>query len=278
MAENKWIEWAKELQNLSQCALAYCTDPYDIERFQRIRDISAEMAAEIGDLPLDQVKATFCAGDGYQTPKLDTRAVVIKGGKILLVQESDGQWALPGGWVDYDNTIRSNAAKEVLEEAGMVVEPVRVIALFDHNRRNHTNYHSNICSAYVLCEYRSGAFQPNPETIASGFFDRDSIPEPLAAAKTTREQIELCFRAAEGRRETTRQTMSRATTPIMSSPLLPSARKRWQSSLISMSRAWNLWTRKSSRRESTISQCSPARSSSRSRAASLWSSETLCSS
>ena len=197
MAENKWIQWAKELQFLSQCALAYCTDPYNIERFQRIREIAAEMVSEIADLPLDQVKATFCAGTGYQTPKLDTRAAVIRDDKILLVQEADGQWVLPGGWVDYDNTIRSNTAKEVLEEAGMVVEPIRVIALFDHNRRNRTNYPSNICSAYVLCEYRSGSFQSNLETIASGFFARDSIPEPLATAKTTREQIELCFQAAE---------------------------------------------------------------------------------
>ena len=196
MTENKWAQWAKELQNLSQCALAYCRDPYDIERFHRIREISAEMVSELADLPLDRVKATFCAGTGYQTPKLDTRAAVIRDGKILLVRETRGQWALPGGWVDYDHTIRSNAAKEVLEEAGMVVEPVRVIALFDHNRRNHTDYPSNICSAYVLCEYRSGTFQPNLETIDSGFFAPDSLPEPLATAKTNREQIELCFRAA----------------------------------------------------------------------------------
>lgn len=196
MTENKWAAWAKELQNLSQCALAYCRDPYDIERFQRIREISAEMISELADLPLDYVKATFCAGTGYQTPKLDTRAAVIRDGKILMVRESNGQWTLPGGWVDYDHTIRSNAAKEVLEESGMVVDPVRVIALFDHNRRNHTDYPSNICSAYVLCEYRSGTFQPNLETIDSGFFAPDSLPEPLATAKTTREQIELCFRAA----------------------------------------------------------------------------------
>ncbi len=197
MPANKWLEWAKELQFLSQCALAYCSDPYDIERFQRIREISAEMVSEIGDLPLDLVKTTFCAGTGYQTPKLDTRAAVIKDGKILLVREASGQWALPGGWVDCDHTIRTNAAKEVLEEAGMVAEPIRVIALFDHNRRNHTDFPSNICSAYVLCEYRSGSFRPNLETIACGFFARDAIPEPLETAKTTKEQIDLCFQAAE---------------------------------------------------------------------------------
>ena len=52
MSDNKWVSWIKELQNLSQCALAYCRDKYDIERFERIREISAEMAAEISDQPL----------------------------------------------------------------------------------------------------------------------------------------------------------------------------------------------------------------------------------
>ena len=114
MPANKWLEWAKELQFLSQCALAYCSDPYDIERFQRIREISAEMVSEIGDLPLDLVKTTFCAGAGFQTPKMDTRAAVIKDGKILLVQEASGQWALPGGWFDYDNATRADVAEEML--------------------------------------------------------------------------------------------------------------------------------------------------------------------
>ena len=193
---NKWLEWGKELQFLSQCALAYCRDRYDIERFERIREISAEMLSEIGDMPLDDVKATFCAGDGYQTPKLDTRAAVVRGGKLLLVRESSGQWALPGGWVDYDQTIRTNVCKEVLEEAGMVVRPLRVIALYDHNKRNAHRFLFNICSAFVLCEYVSGDFRPNLETVTCGFFGPDEIPSPLAEGKTTAAQIDMCFRAA----------------------------------------------------------------------------------
>ena len=195
MQGSKWTSWIKELQNLSQCALAYCKDKYDIQRFERIREISAEMAAEISDQPLKEIKAAFCAGTGYQTPKLDTRSAVFRDGKILLVQEANGNWALPGGWVDYDQTIRTNAAKEVLEEAGMNVEPVRVIALLDHNRRNGTFFPSNICSAFVLCRYISGAFQPNLETVACGFFGPDELPEHLADGKSNREQIMMCFQA-----------------------------------------------------------------------------------
>ncbi len=197
MPDNEWASWIKELQNLSQCALAYCKDKYDIERFERIREISAEMAAKISDHPLEEIKATFCAGTGYQTPKLDTRSAVFRDGKILLVQEANGSWALPGGWVDYDQTIRTNAAKEVLEEAGMNVEPVRVIALFDHNRRNGTFFPSNVCSAFVLCRYISGDFRPNLETVACGFFGPDELPEHLADGKSNREQIRMCFEASE---------------------------------------------------------------------------------
>ena len=196
MPENKWISWMKELQDLSQCALAYCRDKYDIERFERIREISAEMASEISGQPLEEIRATFCAGTGYQTPKMDTRSAVFRDGKILLVQEANGSWALPGGWIDYNQTIRSNAAKEVLEESGMTVEPVRLIALFDHNRRNGTFFPSNVCSAFVMCRYISGDFRPNPETIACGFFGLDELPALLAEGKSNREQIEMCFRAA----------------------------------------------------------------------------------
>ena len=197
MPDNQWTSWIKELQNLSQCALAYCKDKYDIERFKRIREISAEMAAEISDQPLEKIKTTFCAGTGYQTPKLDTRSAVFRDGKILLVQEANGNWALPGGWVDYDQTLRTNAAKEVLEEAGMNVEPVRVIALFDHNRRNGTFFPSNVCSAFILCRYISGDFQPNLETVACQFFGLDELPEHLAEGKSNREQIRMCFEASE---------------------------------------------------------------------------------
>ena len=100
-----------------------------------------------------------------------SRGVTLTGeGKLLLVQESNGKWALPGGWVDYNLTIRENAIKETREEAGMDVRPLRVIALHEHNKRNARPFPFNIISAYVLCEYLSGEFELNLETVACGFF------------------------------------------------------------------------------------------------------------
>ena len=196
--DNQWLEWAKELQDLSQCALAYCKDKFDIERFQRIREISAQMAATVVDMPVETVRGMFCAGTGYQTARIETRAAVMRDGKLLMVQEAKGKWALPGGWQDYNQTVRENTVKEVQEEAGMAVRATRLIALHDYHRRNEdeTHFPFNICKAFVLCEYISGQFQENLETISCGFFGPDEIPAPLALGKCNAEQLDMCFRAA----------------------------------------------------------------------------------
>lgn len=191
-----WIDWARELQFLAQAGLAYSKDPYDVERFQRIREIAAEMVSHQTDIPLSKVTELFCCEKGFQTPKLETRAAVFQGGKILLVQENNGLWSLPGGWVDVDQSIRDNTEKEVREEAGLAVMAERIIALQDRNRHNTPAFLNGICKVFVLCQLVGGEFQANLETVASGWFDQDSLP-PLCEDKTTAEQIAMCYRAAK---------------------------------------------------------------------------------
>ena len=85
------VEWAKELQSIAQAGLFYGHDDFDKERYQRIRDISAEMVSERTGLPLGKVKELFCNEYGYQTPKVDTRAAIIDDRKILLVREKHNE-------------------------------------------------------------------------------------------------------------------------------------------------------------------------------------------
>ena len=167
--EYQWLEWAKELQFIAQAGLTYTKDPFDKERFERVREIAAEIISLQGRLPLAQVKDLFCNETGFQTPKLDTRAAIFKDDKILLVEENDGTWSLPGGWVDVMETVKSNTVKEVKEEAGLDVEAVRVIALHDRNLHNQPPYAYNVCKVFVLCEVKGGCFHPNIETVGSGY-------------------------------------------------------------------------------------------------------------
>ena len=190
----KWLEWAVELQALAQAGLFYSKDIYDIERFQRIRDIAAEMLVSPSGLPVDQIRNLFCNETGYQTPKLDTRAAVFHDDKILLVQENNGLWSLPGGWVDVDLSVGENAVKELNEEAGLDVQAKQIIAVQDRKKHNPEIYAYNICKVFILCDLLGGSFRENSETIAIGYFSMNNLP-PLSENKTTREQIQMCFDA-----------------------------------------------------------------------------------
>ena len=134
------LDWAVELQSLAQAGLAYATSPYDVERYQRIRDIAAEMLAAQADMPLEKVKDLFCNEIGYQTPKLDTRAAIFEDDRILLVRENNGTWSLPGGWVDIDQSVRENTIKEAKEESGLDVTADKVIAIQDRAKHNLPPY------------------------------------------------------------------------------------------------------------------------------------------
>ena len=193
--QQRWLQWAVELQALAQAGLAYTKDDFDRERFLRVREIAAEIVSARSGLSLEAVEGLFCNESGYQTPKMDCRAAVFASGKILLVQEkADGLWSLPGGWVDVYESVRSNLVKEVREEAGMDVEPLRLIALHDRNRHNPPPFAYGVCKVFALCRLLGGEFQPNAESAGCGFFAEDGLP-PLSLTRNTSEQIALCFRA-----------------------------------------------------------------------------------
>ncbi len=192
--ENKWVQWAVELQSLAQAGLTYGKDAFDLQRYQRIRDISAQMMSHMTEIPLDRVKDLFCGDRGYQTPKLDTRAAIFEDGKILLVRERDGRWSLPGGWVDMDISVGENVLKEVREEAGLTVTAEKVIAVQDRAKHNLPVYAYGVCKVFVQCAVVGGAFEENLETTESGYFSLEELPE-LAEEKNTKEQIALCFQA-----------------------------------------------------------------------------------
>lgn len=190
----KWLQWAVELQSLAQAGLFYGKDPYDLERYERIREISAEMISCKTEIPLEKVKNLFCNETGYQTPKIDTRAAIFQDEKILLVHEANGTWALPGGWVDVNVSVEENIVKEVKEEAGLDVQVKRIIAVQDREKHNLPVYAYKVCKIFMQCEVTGGAFVPNIETTGFDYFAINELP-CLAEEKNNREQIEMCFRA-----------------------------------------------------------------------------------
>lgn len=194
---NSWMDLAMRVQSIAQAGLAYGKNEYDLERYEELRDIAAQMVAINTDIPVEIVKMHFCNEDGYQTPKVDTRAVIFQDGKILLVREKNGTWALPGGWCDVDQSIASNIEKETKEEAGLEVKADQVIAVQDWRKHNKCNLPYGVVKIFVQCNVIGGNFQENIETTESKYFTKEELPENLAVEKVTKEQIRMCFEAYE---------------------------------------------------------------------------------
>lgn len=191
---DRQLEFARELQSLAQAGLYYCNDKFCRERYERIREIAAEMLVERTDLPLEKVKDLFCGEVGYQTPKVDTRAVIFKDGKILLVREKDG-WSLPGGWCEVNLSPAENVVKEVREEAGLDCVAEKVIAVQDRDKHNQPPYIFGVVKIFFLCRATGGKFIPNIETLERKYFAEDELPA-FAENKCNAEQVRLCFAAA----------------------------------------------------------------------------------
>ena len=121
------------------------------------------------------------------------RAAIFRGTSILLIREKvDGLWSLPGGWADIDKSLRQNLKGEAKEEAGVDIEPRRIIAVLDRRIHNDPPLPFGIYKIFVECDYISGEFQDNVETYESGWFTVDDLP-PLSAGRNTTDQIEMCF-------------------------------------------------------------------------------------
>jgi hypothetical protein len=97
----QWLHWAQNLQALAQNGLTFAHDPFDIQRYEAVRQIAAEMLGALAHTEPQRILDLWRQDVGYATPKVDVRAAVFRQGRILLVRERcDGLWTLPGGWVD----------------------------------------------------------------------------------------------------------------------------------------------------------------------------------
>ena len=191
--EEKWLEWASELQAIAQAGLTFSTDNYDRDRYEKIRTLSIEILQEYTDVDQNKIRNLFASETGYQTPKVDIRAVVFKGEQILLVREKiDGKWSLPGGWADVNTSVSESAARECIEEAGAIVKPKRIIAVHLANKHNNQQFPYTIYKIFIECELVKYSFTENTETLEAGFFSIDSLPT-LSTNRNTMSQIEMCF-------------------------------------------------------------------------------------
>ena len=197
MSEPTWLAVGRELKAIAQIGLTFSQDPFDRQRYERIRELAAALVANGSDSDAAKVLDLFQRDLGYATPKVDVRGAAFRDGRVLMVREvSDGGWTLPGGWADVNQTAAECVVREISEESGFQARALKLAAVHDYRKRNRLHHIDSIYKMFFICELVGGSARPSHETSDVGFFSRSELPM-LSAGRTTAEQIELMFRHAE---------------------------------------------------------------------------------
>src|SRR5699024_9623323 len=145
------------IQAISQSGLHFSKDAFDIERYEELRQISAEIIANYSEFDMKAVNNLFALEKVYQTPKMDVRGAVFKDNKLILVRERiDERWSLPGGSWEVGGSTSESVIKVSQEESGYDVKAQKVVAVLDMHKHDHPPQPYHYYNTYIQCEIVGG--------------------------------------------------------------------------------------------------------------------------
>lgn len=116
-----------------------------------------------------------------ERPVLAIGAIVFRGGTTLLVKRGSdpnkGRWSLPAGALEVGETVETGAARETLEETGVVVRPLRVVDVRDFIEFDGGRVRWHFVLICVLCEYVRGEPTPASDAVNAKFLPLDELGE-----------------------------------------------------------------------------------------------------
>lgn len=111
------------------------------------------------------------------TPKLTVDAVIILNGKIVLIKRRNppyqGEFALPGGFVEIGETTEEATVREVYEETGLSIKIIKLLGVYSDPLRDPRGHTVSVC--YLV----SGEGDPKADSDAEdiGFFEVADLPQ-----------------------------------------------------------------------------------------------------
>lgn len=205
ISEKTLLRWAESLAGVARTGIGFTDSQFERERYEEVLKIAGDIkaAAELGEGAVDGdgyvsewMKEIGRGVPGYVTPKVAVGAAVTNGdGELLLIQRADsGIWLYPTGWCDVGYSAPEVVVKEVLEETGYDVEPVRLIGVLDGMRLGASRV--PLYSLLFFCRVVGGSMKIHPlECTDAGWFRRDNLPSPTVGAERWADPI---FAAIEG--------------------------------------------------------------------------------
>jgi len=113
----------------------------------------------------------------YKNPKLTVDGIIIKEQKILLVKRRNepfkGQWALPGGYVEYGEKVENAIVREITEETSLKVKIKHLVGVYSDPNRDPRGHSVTIVFSI---EILSGVLKSGDDASDAKFFNLDNLP------------------------------------------------------------------------------------------------------
>ncbi|SDQ17612.1 NUDIX hydrolase N-terminal domain-containing protein [Halopelagius longus] len=174
------LELLDELRVIAQNGLEYndgAEDAYDRQRYERVLELVSDYYGRALDVPPSAVRESLREELGHVSAKVGAVAVVEDDeGRVLAMERANnGRWALPGGYVDPNESAEEAAVREVREETGLDVEPVELVDVYSVGPGEGNNPHS-IVNVVYRCRVRGGELRLSHEGTDLAYRDPTRLP------------------------------------------------------------------------------------------------------
>jgi ADP-ribose pyrophosphatase YjhB (NUDIX family) len=153
----------------------------------------------------DTKKAVRTGREYPQAPILGVAAVVLRDNDVLLIRRGRepllGEWSLPGGALELGETMAEGVAREILEETGIRVRPVEIVATLDRIVRDdqqRVRFHYVLVEWLCFTEGQQKALVCGDDAAEARWVSGEEISSPdYDLDETTLGVIERALRLAE---------------------------------------------------------------------------------
>lgn len=195
MKYQEFYDFVVKVHSIAKIGLFFSKDPYAIDNYKELNNISKEMLEKFMDVKFD--RPNMFDRDIYPTPSISTRTVIVNDKKeILLVKEANtGLWSIPGGWCDLYDSPKTAAFNEVSQEAGVEPEIVKLLAVLE---RTPFKSNKNQPEYVLVFEGKVDGKKFHKychEILEVKYFPMNQLPE--MSRKLTKDELDRVFMAYE---------------------------------------------------------------------------------
>jgi 8-oxo-dGTP pyrophosphatase MutT (NUDIX family) len=195
---------ADQLRAVASAGLRFSESGYDQERYEQVLQLSARLVAVVENSSFEEIYAQYRDNLAHLSPLLAVEAVVLREGRILLIQRQDDRlWAVPGGLAEVGESPAQAAERELWEEAGIRGKAVQLLAIYD-SRLWPMRTRMQLCTAQFLIRTDENpaihaALESGSSSLSEALDVRFFDPEHLPGLSYGHEQrISLAFKLLRG--------------------------------------------------------------------------------